>query len=138
MPLITDFEARFLLGVPAMDRSHREFVDLVNRMAESGAAAFAYLYPELVSHTRAHFANEEVLMRDTDFPATREHRDEHARVLGEMESFGQRLGGGRIALAQAYVTEQLPAWFAVHAVTMDSALAAHVKGAVRAKGPSPA
>ena len=135
MSLIVDFDARFLLGVPAMDRTHREFVDLVNGMADAGDAAFAYLYPELVNHTRAHFAHEEVLMRQSGFPAIQEHTDEHARVRGEMEAFGLRLGGGRFALARAYVREQLPAWFALHAVTMDSALAAHLKRSVKIKGP---
>jgi hemerythrin len=135
MPLIEDFDARFLLGVPAMDRTHREFVDLINRMAAAANATFAYLYPELVNHTRAHFAHEEVLMRESRFPATKEHTDEHARVRGEMDGFGLRVGGGRIALARAYVAEQLPAWFALHAATMDSALAAHLKASVRVKGP---
>jgi len=135
MPLIDDFEARFLLGVPAMDRTHREFVDLVNLMAEAGNATFAYLFADLVNHTHAHFANEDVLMRQTGFPASAEHRAEHARVLGELDALRQRLAGGRIVLARAYVLEQLPAWFAQHAVTMDSALAAHVKAAVKVKAP---
>jgi hypothetical protein len=34
---------------------------------------------------------------------------------------------GRTTLARAYLCEQIPAWFALHAVTMDSALAAHLK-----------
>lgn len=133
MLLIDDFEARFLLGVPAMDRTHREFVDLVNRMAEASTAAFVYLYPDLVDHTHAHFANEDLLMRQTGFPAIAEHTAEHARVLGELDALRRRLSGGRIVLARAYVIEQLPAWFALHAVTMDSALAAHVKAALKVK-----
>ncbi|WP_295455870.1 hemerythrin family protein [uncultured Thiodictyon sp.] len=134
MLLIDDFKTRFLLGVPAMDRTHREFVDLVNNLGEAGAAVFAYLYPDLVNHTHAHFANEDMLMRETGFPAIKEHRDEHARVLGEMDGFRLRVNSGRIALARAYVTEQLPAWFAQHALTMDSALAAHVKAQMKKKG----
>jgi len=30
-------------------------------------------------------------------------------------------------MGRAYVTQQLPGWFDLHAVTMDSALAAHLK-----------
>ncbi|NEV60621.1 bacteriohemerythrin [Thiorhodococcus minor] len=126
MALIEDFEERYLLGVPAMDRNHRELVDLVNRMAEASSAAFAYLFNEMVQHTHAHFAAEEVMMRETGFSATEEHRTEHRRVLGEMDWFGSRLQKGHVALARSYVVEQLPSWFAQHAVTMDSALAAHV------------
>ncbi|MBK1721767.1 bacteriohemerythrin [Thiocystis violacea] len=132
MALIEDFEERYLLGVPAMDRNHREFVDLVNDMAASGNAVFAYLFNEMVQHTHAHFAAEEMLMRETGFSAAAEHRDEHRRVLGEMEWFGDRLQLGYVSMARAYVVERLPAWFKEHAVTMDSALAAYVRRQHRA------
>jgi hypothetical protein len=36
-------------------------------------------------------------------------------------------------MARAYVTEQLPAWLAVHLATMDSALAAHVNDEAKVK-----
>jgi hemerythrin len=127
MALIENFEERFLLGLPAMDRSHREFVDLINRMAASTNAVFAYLYLEMVQHTHAHFAAEEVLMRQTDFPAAAGHQDEHRRILGELDWFAQRLNHGHIGVVRTYVVDLLPTWFAQHAITMDGALAAHVK-----------
>jgi hemerythrin len=126
MPPINIFDPRFRLGVPALDHSHREMADLVNRMVESSNAGFVYLFQDLVSHTHTHFATEEVLMRQTGFPAGAEHQREHARVLSELDDFAQHLTTGRIALARAYVAEQLPAWFALHLATMDSALADYV------------
>ncbi len=128
MALIDDFDARFVLGVPAMDRSHREMVDLVNQMDRASDASFAYLFADLVNHTRAHFASEEAMMRQSGFPAIAEHKGEHARVLGELERLAGRLRGGRLAPVRAYVREQIPDWFALHASTMDSALAAHLNG----------
>lgn len=135
MSLIADFERRFILGVPAMDRSHREMVEMVNHMDGAPAADFAYRFQELVSHTRAHFASEEVLMAESGFPAIAEHKSEHARVLGEMDRFAEQLTGPRLALARAYVREQIPTWFALHAVTMDSALAAHLTGRIAVAAP---
>ena len=127
MSLIDDFESRFRLGIPAMDRAHLEFVDLVNRMDRATDANFAYLFSDLIHHTRAHFATEEVLMRTTNFPGSQPHRDEHARVLEEMERLGGRLRHGRLALARTYVSEQLPTWFERHAQLMDSPLAEHLR-----------
>lgn len=127
MALINDFESRFLLGIPAMDRAHREFVDLVNRMDRATDASFAYLFSDLIHHTRAHFATEEVLMRATAFPASQSHREEHARVLAEMEGLAERLGRGRLASARTYVRERLPSWFADHALAMDNPLAQHLR-----------
>ncbi len=127
MALIEDFEERLLLGVPAMDRNHREFVDLINRMSEATDAAFVYLFYEMVQHTHAHFAAEEVLMRETAFQATAEHTAEHQRVLTEMEWFTKHLHRGHVTLARDYVAGELPDWFVQHALTMDSELASHVK-----------
>lgn len=67
-------------------------------------------------------------MLDGGFAALAEHRDEHRRVLGEMRSLLLRAGAGRLALARGYVCDRLPGWFALHAATMDSALAAHLGG----------
>lgn len=126
MSLIDDFDRRFLLGVPAMDRNHREFVELVNSMAEASHATFAYLYSDLLNHTRAHFASEEVMMRRSGFPEIAEHSREHARVLQEMTENARHLGDGQIMAVRTYVCEQLPDWFERHAVGMDSALATHL------------
>lgn len=127
MSLIDDFESRFRLGIPAMDRAHLELVELLNRMDKATDANFAYLFSDLIHHTRAHFATEEVLMRATNCPGSQPHRDEHARVLDEMERLGARLRHGRLALARAYVREQLPTWFERHAHLMDSPLAEHLR-----------
>jgi len=124
----SDFEQRYLLGVEAMDNTHREFVDLVNELSDCDRPRFVELFPELVAHTRTHFTAEEEMMERSGFPAIEEHRADHARVLGEMTRFTAGLRRGRAQLATAYVLDQLPGWFELHAATMDSALAAHLKG----------
>jgi hypothetical protein len=42
-----------------------------------------------------------------------------------------KLAKGSTALPRAYVREQLPHWFSLHASTMDSALVAQINGSVR-------
>lgn len=126
MHLIDWKSGRFLLGNPVMDATHIAFATLVNRLAVAGDAEFTVLFAELFDHTGDHFAREDTLMLESGFPAIEEHRAEHRRVLGEMRQLGQRVAQGRAALARSYVMQQLPGWFAVHAATMDSALAAHL------------
>ena len=125
--LIENFEQRYRLGVEQMDETHSSFVTLVNRLDEAGKSEFVELFSQLVNHTKEHFAQEERWMETSDFPATREHRDDHQRVLGELERFAQRVASGSVTMGRAYVTQQLPHWFDLHAKTMDSALAAHLK-----------
>jgi hemerythrin-like metal-binding protein len=88
---------------------------------------FAVRFAELVTHTRLHFDYEQQLMRNFAFPAINEHTGEHQRVLGELTRFARPVETGRTHFARAYVREALPAWFHLHATTMDSALAAHLK-----------
>ncbi len=125
--LIDDFAARYLLGIDRMDETHREFVDLVNRLAVAPKTEFATLFMELQAHTQAHFDQENAWMASYGFPALREHQDDHLRVLGELDRFAQRAASGSISMARAYVIQQLPHWFDLHAKTMDSALAHHMK-----------
>ena len=66
-------------------------------------------------------------MIGSDFPALHEHRDEHARVRGEMQHFATMIERGSTIMARSWVRERLPDWFDLHARTMDSALAAHLK-----------
>ena len=110
-----------------MDATHQEFIELVNQLALADKAMFISLFRQLVEHTETHFAAEKQLMAETGFPAIREHMDEHLRVLGELHRIAEKVSKGSVTIGRAYVREQLPAWFDLHAITMDSALAAHVR-----------
>jgi len=125
--LLENFEHDYLLGHEDMDTTHREFVDLLNRLDAASKQAFIPLFAELLEHTQAHFAAEDQWMQDTGFPAIREHIGEHQRVLGDLQRFNMRVKAGNTMMGRAYVREQLPSWFELHAQTMDSALAAHMK-----------
>jgi hemerythrin len=110
-----------------MDNTHRQFIDLVNRLGQADNTQFPTLFEELEQHTQEHFEAENRLMQQTSFAASWEHRDEHLRLLGELAQIRRQVVKGRMLLARAYVRQQLPGWFHVHALTMDSALAAHLK-----------
>ena len=125
MPLI-HWPANYLLGNPGMDATHAEFVALINSLAAADGREFQALFLELLDHTGDHFGAEEALMEESAFPATAEHCAEHWRVLGDLRAMGQRVMQGRITMARSYLIDQIPHWFAVHAATMDSALAAHL------------
>ena len=125
--LIKDFEQRFTLGMPQMDKTHAEFVELINRLGRAEKEEFVALFPAFVEHTRNHFDSEQTLMEGSRFPATGEHWSEHQRVLGELTRFGEKVAAGSTQLGRAYIREQLAQWFEQHTLTMDSALAAHLK-----------
>ena len=134
--LIDGFEQRYLLGVDEMDGNHRTFAKLVNQLGKAGKEEFMVLFSELLTHTREHFSQEDQWMEASGFPALREHRDEHLRILGELDRFAQRVATGSIFMGRSYVTQQLPQWFDLHIKTMDSALASHLKATLAYHPPS--
>ena len=117
----------FRLGMDVIDDTHVEFVELVNAMEPADGEEFIHLFDSLITHTRKHFDQENRLMIESDFPALAEHRHEHERVLGELERFGQRVRKGQISFGRSYLRDSIAQWFPLHAATMDSALAAHLK-----------
>lgn len=110
-----------------MDETHREFIELVNELSVASGEDFRTLFKKLHSHTQSHFDKEHQRMLETRFPALEEHHADHQRILGQLTHFLTRVEQGRSKMAKAYVREQLPPWFKTHLLTMDSALAAHIK-----------
>lgn len=115
------------LGLAQMDQTHREFMALVNAAAGSSGPAFVAAFTALFEHTEIHFATEERWMEESAFPALGEHVGEHRRVLGDLRRFKERVEKGSTMMAKAYLKEQVPGWFDLHASTMDAALAVHWK-----------
>ncbi len=126
MSSIENFQRPYSLGIPNLDATHQEFVDLVNRLSDCDDESFAGLFPKLLEHMEEHFADEAKLMAESDFPAIAEHMAEHDRVLGEMANLSDGPQEERTGMARTYVSEQLPRWFKLHLMTMDNALAAHL------------
>ena len=120
--------SKHLLDYNEMDSTHQEFLDIYNSVDSSDAQSYRMKLMELLEHSKRHFAFEENLMDTTEYKRSREHKDEHAKVLAEMEYFikssNSKLG---LRMLQAYYKEKLPDWFDLHLISMDSDLAHHLK-----------
>lgn len=126
-------ESLHALGVAEMDATHREFLALVDLLAECDDAEFPALFETLLEHCRRHFSNEGRLMRIARFPALNEHEGEHHRIYGDLVQMNRAVQRGRLLLPRAFVRQGLAEWFGLHLNSMDAALAAHLQrvGAAR-------
>ena len=112
-----------------MNLVHAEEVELLNRieaLLDTGASeeVLSEALETLFEHTRAHFANEERLMRESGFPAYDMHKAEHDRVLNAfqllmMDWRTQKDNG----LIRDYVCAETPQWLHQHIATMDTVTA---------------
>jgi len=73
-----------------------------------------------VEHSYAHFARENTLMKEVEFPMCQIHYSEHERVLAEMDSVVSSWeANNNIEIVADYVFSIWPTWFNTHVNTMD-------------------
>lgn len=124
------FEQDYLLGNEQVDHIHREFIDLLATALASSGNEFAASFNRLFEHTMLHFFEEEARMEAFSCPTLDEHRNDHQRILGEMDRFNQSVAAGRSTMARAWLNDGLSDWFDLHVRTMDSAAVAWVMQAM--------
>lgn len=117
------------LGLPAMDDTHREFVELLARARTIDDQALQAAWLLLIDHTQAHFAQEQAWMRASRFRSCNCHGLQHDMILRVMREGAARAAQGDITPVRL-MTRELAMWFPEHARTMDAALAAHLKGVI--------
>lgn len=115
------------LGLPFMDDTHREFVDLLARAEAADDTALPALWDALVAHTADHFGREDEWMLSTGFSAVNCHTTQHKVVLQVLREGAVRAAAGDLKPVRQMIAE-LAAWFPHHAQTMDAALALHLRG----------
>jgi hemerythrin len=111
-----------LLGHAAMDRTHREFVDVVQAMMTCADSELAAGLRAFIAHAQAHFGEEDQAMAETAFPAAECHADEHAAVLSSAHEVLALVAAGNTMIGREFVAE-LVRWFPAHVAQLDSALA---------------
>jgi hemerythrin len=113
----------YLLGFGEMDATHREFVDVVAALQGAPDTDLLVALDHFIAHAQAHFGVEDQWMRDTAFPPSDCHIEEHAAVMKSADEVRERVVLGDYSVARSFAAE-LQRWFPGHADYLDSALAA--------------
>ena len=123
------FEAdKHSLNYEKMDKLHKEFLDIYNSVDLNSKESINSKAMELLEHTKIHFNEEEKLMDRYDYPRSREHKEEHNKVLSELKFFiDKSYSIFGMNILKSYFAEKLPYWFDYHLASMDSDLAAFLK-----------
>lgn len=111
-----------LLGHGPMDRTHREFVEIVDAMLADDDTRLPEHIAAFIVHAQDHFGDEDRWMAESGFPAMGCHVDEHAAVLRSAREVQQRVQAGDVAIGREFAAE-LACWFPSHAAHLDSAVA---------------
>lgn len=121
-----------MVAIPSMNDTHLEEMLIINRLygavQEGNVEAVASLLEELLSHTTEHFASEERMMQETNFPAYNPHKSEHDRHISELKSLISYFDKNKDTKAiYAYVEGNLKSWVVHHIETMDTVTAQFVQ-----------
>jgi hemerythrin-like metal-binding protein len=121
----------FLVGVAEIDEQHRRLIEMIGSFYEAlrekkpASEALAALLDGLVEYTRYHFATEERLMARSGFPASKDHREQHARFVRTVGDLVARVSSGQLVLSLE-ATSFLREWLVNHILKSDKALGRHL------------
>ena len=124
-------EDNLKLDILEIDSQHETLIGLINRLHETmlqGAdkAALDGLLSQLLEHTRTHFAYEEQLMSQHNYPGYEAHKSEHSRLMQHLVHLAERYKNGELLLSFAIVLE-LKGWAVVHIEKSDKPLGTFLK-----------
>lgn len=118
-------------GVSAVDKEHRELVDLMNAVyasAETGnLAQTVRLFDQLLEHTVAHFRNEEALFINTAYPDAERHRRHHQLLTAKAVEYRDCAAAGQFPALIAEVLPKLRDYLVFHIQKDDRETCAFLK-----------
>lgn len=115
------------LGLPFMDDTHHEFVDLLATVVNASDDALLPAWHTLIEHTDDHFGREDQWMQDTRFSSSNCHSTQHNVILQVMREGYKHSQAGDLGMVRQ-MAHELGIWFPQHAQSMDAALALHLRG----------
>ena len=121
-------EDHLKLDIPEIDAQHGALIGLVNELHQAmlqGAdrSSLQEILLRLLKHTRNHFAYEERLMSQSEYPRLEAHRTEHARLIERVLELMEQFQDGRLLMSFAVMIE-LKAWATSHIEKSDKLFAA--------------
>ena len=126
------WNASFSVGVGEIDAQHKKLIDLINDLhdamkARRGQQVMGEMLQALADYTVYHFSKEEALMVQTGFPATSDHKAEHADFIAQISDIKRRYEAGETMLLSLDLTDFLRDWLTKHILGTDQGYAAHFK-----------
>jgi hemerythrin len=125
------WDHRYNLGYPKIDMEHRIFLGLVGNFKEAMTQGLSKdrlisILHEIAKYADFHFASEENVMADCNYPELAQHAGLHRELLKEVNSYYSRFNQDEVEAKE--VLEFLFDWFVLHTSTEDKKLAGFLNG----------
>ncbi len=126
-----DWSDDFCIGIGSVDAQHRSLFGIARELHAAMAAgqakpAMAKILDRLVQYTAMHFAHEERLMRQHQYPDFEAHRAAHEALTRQVLKFQEEYQSGRV-LITVQLLNFLKGWLENHIKGADLKYAPHLK-----------
>jgi hemerythrin len=131
--ILVEWDDRYLVGIKVIDDQHKELIELTNtlykgclRGDEAAKAYFKEAIHSAVDYVKFHFAAEEKILEQVQYPELPEHKKHHEsfvkKVIEDVKSFE----GGKTFVPNEFV-RYLKDWILTHIALMDKEYAVYIK-----------
>lgn len=122
-----DWSERFAVGVPSLDKDHRDLVDLINMACAAWADRkqddLQQVLQKLLALAAQHFEREEEILRGVPgYLALKTHAGEHRNRLAQLRQILDSLGHDGTEAAVASLPDALVDWFLKQSIGHDAAI----------------
>lgn len=112
------WDDKYSVGIEQFDQQHKKLIELINRLHEAMKSGQGYkilgdILVELVQYTAAHFAAEEKLLIEYNYPEFLSHKVEHEKLTSRVIEIQTQLQDHQTTLTLA-VMKFLQDWLLNH------------------------
>lgn len=131
---LSDWSPKYTVNHPVMDDHHHSLFKLIDRLSEAimekkEKELIGETLGALIAYTKMHFAAEEDLMRQADFPGLPEHKEAHDRLVAQVQEFQRRYDEGDSTVMTEISQFLMSDWLVKHVLGMDELYAPYFKTA---------
>jgi hemerythrin len=116
---------KYSVNIAAIDKQHQGFFATINELNEAlatgqGASVINPVLQRLVKHARTHFAAEEALMAEYEFPGLSTHRIAHEKFVQTVVKLLEDHRAGKTGVPVSLLL-YLQTWLKEHILSTDKA-----------------
>ena len=121
---------KYNTGIVEIDNQHRQIVDYLNQLGEARAIGSVKgvrdVIAGIVDYTMSHFAFEEALMEQAEYPFAHAHKSVHETFIKRVGRFQERFDAGEAISEELH--DVLKRWLINHIQRDDAAYVRQVSG----------
>lgn len=126
-----EWNEAYSVNIQEIDNQHRRLVELLNELYDgilngtNALGAAQDVLADLVAYAEEHFATEEKLMEEYEFPGYEEHRSKHDAIKVRITGYVQRIKTGKPMVA-IELARYLEGWLGKHICETDMLYSAYL------------